>query len=204
MTDLHQDHRDRHGAAGFGDDLAAMPDPTSAGTNLFQNTIISIHGDTPKNSLVNAGWPDGTANGTNYTYTYGAGYLKTGWFGNLDRTGKVTLWDPVTGADSTATGLTSKMLGGPAASVVLSAICKLDNDLVRTLVPNGVPQIVQMKQMQERTFRGLGFAPPRAPRRRLHLNDESYRVCCGGEAASASRPRLRSAPGKNTSRATRS
>ena len=45
---------------GFLNDLRQIDDPTCAGTKLADNVVLSVHGDTPKNPLVRAAWPDGT------------------------------------------------------------------------------------------------------------------------------------------------
>ena len=40
---------------------------------------------------------DGTPGNTNWVWAYGAGYLKTGWQGSIDRNGNVMGIDPATG-----------------------------------------------------------------------------------------------------------
>jgi hypothetical protein len=70
-------------------DLAATTDDAT-GVALADDTVITIHGDTPKDALTAAGWPDGTRQNTNHVYLYTAGHAKPGWFGSLDRTGAVT------------------------------------------------------------------------------------------------------------------
>ena len=66
------------------------------------NVVITITGDTPKNPLSRAGWPDGTPGGANWMYVVGKGYLKHGWFGRVHANGAVSGYDPVTGADDPA------------------------------------------------------------------------------------------------------
>ena len=62
---------------------------------LSDDTVITITGDTPKDTVSHAGgnWGDGTPMGSNLVFTYGAGHLKTGWNGSIDRAGKVTGYD---------------------------------------------------------------------------------------------------------------
>jgi hypothetical protein len=62
---------------------------------LADDTVITITGDTPKDSNSHAGgnWGDGTPGGSNLVFCYSAGHLKTGWFGSISRTGTVTGFD---------------------------------------------------------------------------------------------------------------
>jgi hypothetical protein len=69
-------------------DLAATTDDNTL-VSLIDDTVISIHGDTTKDPLDNNGWPDGTPMNSNMVYIYGAGQLKTGWFGGVKRDGSV-------------------------------------------------------------------------------------------------------------------
>ncbi|HTR51014.1 MAG TPA: hypothetical protein VMJ10_09940 [Kofleriaceae bacterium] len=62
-------------------DLNGMTDPVTM-ENLWSDTVITIHGDTHKDPITPAGWPDGTANNSNTVYVYGAGHLLSGWFGD--------------------------------------------------------------------------------------------------------------------------
>jgi hypothetical protein len=77
-------------------DLSTTTDPN--GKTLADVTTIVVWGDTPKTPLDRNGWGDGTPENSNWVYAYGAGYLKTGWFGGIDRQGAVTGFDPATGA----------------------------------------------------------------------------------------------------------
>ena len=107
----------------FYEDLAGTDDPTCSGT-LADNTILSIHGATPKNPLQRGNWPDGTPGNSNWVYVLGAGHLRSGWFGGIDRNGNVRGWDPATGEDrgdiSSAQNATS------AAASILYAVAKGD------------------------------------------------------------------------------
>ena len=57
-------------------------------------------------------------------YVLGAGHLRSGWFGGIDRNGNVRGWDPATGEDrgdiSSAQNATS------AAASILYAVAKGD------------------------------------------------------------------------------
>ncbi|HET7505570.1 MAG TPA: hypothetical protein VFK02_31335 [Kofleriaceae bacterium] len=72
----------------FMTDLSATTDDATGGA-LADDTVITIHGDTPKDARERRGWPDGTAQGSNHVYVYSAGHLKSGWFGSLDPSGAV-------------------------------------------------------------------------------------------------------------------
>lgn len=111
----------------FYEDLAQEDDPTCSGS-VADNTIISIHGDTPKDPLVRAAWPDATPGNSNWLYVLGGGLLKTGWFGGIDADGTVRGWDPTTGEDSTMNAGTTAMSGSAA---VLYAVCRGDMRRVR-------------------------------------------------------------------------
>jgi hypothetical protein len=63
------------------------------------SVMITMLGDTPKNPLRRAGWPDGTPGNCNWVYVVGKGYLKHGWFGRVHADGSVSGYDPTTGAD---------------------------------------------------------------------------------------------------------
>src|SRR6266705_2720269 len=58
---------------------------------------VSVHTDTPKTPLTAAAWPDDTPGNQNWGYVLGARWLKNGWYGGIDRTGKITGFDPSTG-----------------------------------------------------------------------------------------------------------
>jgi hypothetical protein len=113
-------------------DLMAVDDPTCAGSRIGENTVISIHGDTPKNPLDRSGWPDGTPGDSNWTYVLGAGQLKTGWFGGIRRGGDVIGYDPTTGADS---AMSSAATANAAAAAITYAVSRGDmrrvNDFYR-------------------------------------------------------------------------
>jgi hypothetical protein len=77
---------------GFMNDLQ---NTTDSATNqaLSNDIVITVCGDTPKNCTQKAGWIDSTPGNTNEVFVYGAGYLKTGRWGAIDRTGAVTGFD---------------------------------------------------------------------------------------------------------------
>ncbi len=65
---------------GFMADLKATRDDVT-GRSLDLDTVISISGDTPKDTFSRPGWGDGSNRNSNWIYTYSAGHLKSGWFG---------------------------------------------------------------------------------------------------------------------------
>ena len=83
----------------FMNDLAAVPDPLCSSRSIADGTIITVHGDTPKDPLQKAGWSDDTPGNTNWLYAMGNGYLRTGWFGGVHADRTVSGFDPATGAD---------------------------------------------------------------------------------------------------------
>lgn len=120
-------------------DLMGRDDATCAGKKVGDNVVISIHGDTPKNPLQRGGWPDGTPNNANWTYVFGNGWLKTGWFGGITRGGAAQGWDPATGGASTQT---SAQLAMPASAAIAYAVSRGDmrrvNDFYRGAAIDGV------------------------------------------------------------------
>ena len=129
----------------FYGDLMAKDDATCGGKKVGDNVVISIHGDTPKTPLNRSGWPDGTPGNANWTYVFGNGLLKTGWFGGISRTGTVTGWNPTTGGTST---LTSAQLAMPASAAIAYAVAKGDlrrvGDFYRGVAIDGVIRPVTM------------------------------------------------------------
>lgn len=127
-------------------DCAQVPDPAGcAGKTLADSMVITISGDTPKDGNTPSGWPDGTAGNHNVLYVLGNGWLKTGFFGDLDAQGNVTTWDPDTGQPTT--NMSSQQLGTPAAAAVAYAVAKGDQRRVQDFgvtVPAGVTVAKQM------------------------------------------------------------
>jgi hypothetical protein len=102
---------------------------------LSDDTVITISGDTPKDTTSHAGgnWGDGTPSGSNLVFVYGAGHLKTGWFGSIDRAGKVMGYDAAANPVTYSTTGTAKF----ALASIAYAIAKGDE---RAIAPfaNGV------------------------------------------------------------------
>src|SRR5262249_34965449 len=69
-------------------DLASTTDDIT-GAPLADNVVIVMNGDTPKDCLQRELWPDSTPSNANLMFIYSAGYLKSGWFGGIDRRGNV-------------------------------------------------------------------------------------------------------------------
>ena len=102
----------------------SLPDPGSTNKTILDSLVWSVFGDTTKSFTNRAGWPDGTAMNSNMLIAYGAGFLKTGWFGGLGAAdNQVDGWDPTTGNTAPYNG---PMLGQTAAAAVCYAIAKGD------------------------------------------------------------------------------
>ncbi len=100
------------------------------GQTLSDDTVITVSGDTPKDATSHAGgnWGDGTPNGSNLIFVYGAGNLKTGWFGGISRTGTVTGYDAAGNAATYNSANTAKY----ALSSIAYAIAKRDDRATST------------------------------------------------------------------------
>jgi hypothetical protein len=110
-------------------DLAAIKDPACTNHTLADTTVMTIHGDTPKDPFTASGWPDGTPNNANWLYVMGNGWLKTGWFGGVKPDGSSDGFDPSTGA--VIAGQASNVTSAPAGAAVLYAIARGDMRRVR-------------------------------------------------------------------------
>jgi hypothetical protein len=129
----------------FMSDAMALPDPSGcAGKTLADSLVLTITGDTPKTGLNRSGWPDGTVDNHNLVMVWGSGWLKTGWFGNLDASGTLTTWDPNSGGAGT---LTSQALGTPAASAVAYAVTKGDARRVSDFGGTAPPGVIVANNM---------------------------------------------------------
>jgi hypothetical protein len=84
---------------------------------LADNTVMVIDGDTPKDSFVRNGWPDGTPANANWIYVRSNGFTTAGWFGDIEATGQRTNFDPNTGALS-ATAATADDTAAAFAGVL--------------------------------------------------------------------------------------
>jgi hypothetical protein len=113
---------------GFVADLAGASDPQCAAKTFADTTILTVHGDLPKDPLDRVAWPDTTPGSSNWMYVLGNGYLKTGWFGGVGVDGAVTGFDPATGAEvawpTDAAGMDAT--SAPVGAAVLFAISKGD------------------------------------------------------------------------------
>ena len=90
--------------------------------SLADDTVITVNGDTTKNPRVKGGWPDGSPNNSNVLYVWGAGHLKTGWFGRVPATGNTIGFD-ANGADAAYNGANTAKY---ATAAVAYAIAKRD------------------------------------------------------------------------------
>lgn len=112
------------------EDLMDIPDPACTGKSLADTTVMTIHGDTPKDPRNRNGWPDGTPNNSNWIYVLGAGHLKTGWFGGVRSNGNVDGFDPATGDNvpNGGSGATSAAAGAAVAYAVAQGDMNRVND----------------------------------------------------------------------------
>lgn len=108
-------------------DLVANTDDNTLKA-LADDTVITIAGDTTKNPLQRGGWPDGTPMNSNLVYVYGAGHLKSGWFGGTMRNGTVQGVTP-TGDPTTYNGPT---MARYATASIAYAIAKRDERMIAT------------------------------------------------------------------------
>jgi hypothetical protein len=126
-------------------DCALAPDPAGcSGKTLADSVVLTVSGDTPKDGTQQSGWPDGTAQNHNLLFAMGNGWLKTGFFGDLDAQGNLTTWDPDTGKASTT--MTSQSLGTPAAAAVAYAVAKGDARRIQDFGATVPPGITVAKQ----------------------------------------------------------
>jgi hypothetical protein len=125
---------------------AATPDPSCTSATLADNIVFTVHGDTPKDPTNRNGWPDGTPGNSNWIYVYGNGFLKTGWFGNIDANRNVTGWDPATGND--VPGGASSSTAQAAAAAVAYAVAKGDLRRVQDFYRGGqITGVINLQQM---------------------------------------------------------
>ncbi len=117
---------------GFMNQLTSTVDDVTQ-TTLADDTVMTIGGDTTKNSRDRNGWPDGTDMNSNMLWVYGAGHLKTGWFGRVQANGQVEGFD-ANGAAAAYNGQQTARLG--LASVAY-AIAKRDERAISTFA-NGI------------------------------------------------------------------
>jgi hypothetical protein len=112
--------------SGFLVDLGGASDPQCGSKTFADTTILTVHGDLPKDPLNPVGWPDSTPASSNWIYAMGNGYLKTGWFGGVGVDGSVRGFDPATGEEvawpADAAGM--EATSAPVGAAVLFAIAK--------------------------------------------------------------------------------
>jgi hypothetical protein len=120
-------------------DLGGAQDPVCSGKTLADTTIVTIHGDTPKDPRDRNGWPDGTPNNANWMYVLGQGYLKTGWFGGITANAE-NGFDPATGND--VPGQPSSATSAAASAAVAFAVAQGDMQRVMPLFAGSISGIV--------------------------------------------------------------
>ena len=117
---------------GFMTDLKNTIDDNT-GQVLADDTVITICGDTTKSPTARGGWPDGTPNNSNVLWVYGAGHLKTGWFGGTTRNNVAQGFDAA-GNTAAYNGANTARMG--LASVAY-AVAKRDDRAISTFA-NGI------------------------------------------------------------------
>lgn len=119
-------------------DLAkSKQDPSCSSKTLADSLVMTWSGDTIKQPFARGGWPDGSPMGSNILYVMGNGYLKTGWFGNLQTNNQAQGWDPGTGQTAGAYTGRGQELGRAASAAALFAIAKGDMRRVRDFYNGG-------------------------------------------------------------------
>lgn len=113
-------------------DLTTRVD-TATNRALIDDFVMSIWGDTPKNSLNPGGWPDGTQQGSNWMYVWGGGHLFSGWYGGIDRNGNVRGFD-ANGNDAPYNGANCARF---ATASLAYAVAKRDDRLISQFA-NGI------------------------------------------------------------------
>lgn len=123
-----------------------VEDPTCAGSTVLDSTVLSIHGDTPRNPFRRPNWPDPSPGDCNVAFVYGAGYLKSGWFGQVDRTGKnsIQAWNPETGDLTAFSGAMRRENGKHAALAVAYAVAKGDERKVNLFSNTNINGILNL------------------------------------------------------------
>jgi hypothetical protein len=116
----------------FMSDLQNTVDDTTMKA-LGDDTVITIHGDTTKDPLTKAGWPDGSPGNTNTVYVYSAGHLKSGWYGSIDRSGNVKGFGP----DGKAATYNGANTAKYAMASIAYAIAKRDDRAIQNFA-NGI------------------------------------------------------------------
>jgi len=127
----------------FMKDLEAQKDPGCSTKSLADTTVMTIHGDTPKDPTDRSGWPDGTPGNSNWVYVYGAGHLKTGWFGGIEANGGVQGFDPKTG--NSVGGMSSGQTTNAANAAILYAVSQGDKVAIQQFTSQPISGLVNEK-----------------------------------------------------------
>jgi len=125
----------------FMKDLESYKDPSCSNKTLADTTVMTIHGDTPKDPTDRSGWPDGTPGNSNWLYVYGAGHLKTGWFGGIGANGGVSGFDPKTGEN--VPGMSSNQTTNAANAAVLYAVTQGDKVAIQQFTAQGISGLIR-------------------------------------------------------------
>jgi hypothetical protein len=118
----------------FYGDLATANEATCGSNHdllpVSANTVMVVVGDTPKDSFMGSAWQDATAGNANFLYVRSNGFIKPGWFGQIDAEGGRLEFDPQTGAIVPDIGQNQPDTDAAFASV-LYAIARGDQSQVR-------------------------------------------------------------------------
>lgn len=127
-------------------DAATIADPVSPDKTLADAVVLTVHGDTPKDSLDRNGWPDGTPNNSNWIYLMGNGYTKTGWHGRIRANGQTDSFNPATGEDVANQQASTQT--GAANAAVLFAVARGDMRRVQDFYNGNIDGIVNLNPVQ--------------------------------------------------------
>lgn len=105
-----------------------LQDPSCSAKTLSDALVFSVSGDTFKQPFARNNWDDGTPGGANILYVMGAGFVKTGWHGELTNANTVKAFDIATGniANGTAYNQVRGQLSAAAGAAALFAVAKGD------------------------------------------------------------------------------
>lgn len=105
----------------------SLKDPACSTKTLADAMVFSISGDTFKQPFDRNNWSDATPGGSNVLYVMGAGFVKTGWHGEITNGNTVKAFDIATGkVTDTAYNQVRGQLSAAAGAAALFAIAKGD------------------------------------------------------------------------------
>jgi hypothetical protein len=102
------------------------------GQTLWDDTVITISGDTPKDGFNRAGWGDGTSMASNIIYVKTPGHIKSGWHGEVTNNAARGILPNGTLANNYDVNQTALF----ANSSILYAIAKRDKRAIQAITGN--------------------------------------------------------------------